>query len=323
MEIVLIHFLLGIVLFFIINWIGKHSYSIGYMEISMFVKTEEAPALNFLIRVLTPTVYIIIIAAILYALKLDKYVVNIYLINIYYIVFRLIFNLITERGLLLNWYRQALYWTAIILISFIVYEKLIKIKANILPDFSTIANELWIIILIFIFQITNSIRFSNDKTIKRKYSYIKSKYYKFFSQYGSLVKELTKNESLEALTYSIMLYEDFNRPRIVRKIENIVFRLTKKKRTLGIMQVQSENLLTDKESVILGTNKIMIACRRYLESIDYRENSYYEYDAIHKIISHYNGGEKYTKEVSSLYYMIKEKFYKSTNDTLMLNKNGL
>ncbi len=49
-DIVFIQFCLGIVLFFLINWIGKHSYSIGYMQISIFVKTEEAPALNFLIR---------------------------------------------------------------------------------------------------------------------------------------------------------------------------------------------------------------------------------------------------------------------------------
>ena len=93
MDILLIQILLGIGLFFLINWIGKHSYSIGYMEISIFIKTEEAPALNFLIRVLTPIVYIIIVSTILYYFGLDKYVLNIFLVNIYYIVFRLFFNL--------------------------------------------------------------------------------------------------------------------------------------------------------------------------------------------------------------------------------------
>src|SRR5690606_14030432 len=160
MEIFLVQLSLGILLFFLINWIGKHSYSIGYMEISIFVKAEEAPALNFLIRVLTPLVYIIIVSAILYNFTLDKYVTNIYLVNIYYIVFRLIFNLATNRGKLLDWYRQALYWLSITVISFFAYEKLIKVKANILPDFTTIANELWIIVLIFVFQLANNLRFS-------------------------------------------------------------------------------------------------------------------------------------------------------------------
>lgn len=131
MDVVFIHIILGVLLFFIINWIGKYSYSIGYMEISIFVKTEEAPALNFLIRVLTPIVYIILISTILYNLKLDKYVVNIFFVNVYYILFRLVFNLITNRGILLNWYRQFLYWFSIIVISYYTYDKLIKIKANI------------------------------------------------------------------------------------------------------------------------------------------------------------------------------------------------
>ena len=166
MDILLIQIVLGIGLFFLINWIGKHSYSIGYMEISIFVKTEEAPALNFLIRVLTPIAYLIIVSATLYYFHLDKYVWNIYLVNIYYIIFRLLFNLMTNRGLLLNWYRQFLYWAAIIIISFYLYEKLIKVKTNILPDFTTVANELWIIILVFIFQIANNLRFSPLRIIR-------------------------------------------------------------------------------------------------------------------------------------------------------------
>lgn len=108
--------------FFLINWIGKHSYSIGYMEISIFVKTEEAPALNFLIRVLTPIVYIIIVSTTLYHFGLDKFVCNVYLVNIYYILFRLIFNLATNRRLLLNLYRQFLYWIAIVVISLYLWK---------------------------------------------------------------------------------------------------------------------------------------------------------------------------------------------------------
>jgi hypothetical protein len=76
-EIILVQILLGITLFFTINWIGKHSYAIGYMEISMFLRTEEAPALNFLIRVLTPIVFIIIVSALFYSFNLDVFVIPI------------------------------------------------------------------------------------------------------------------------------------------------------------------------------------------------------------------------------------------------------
>jgi hypothetical protein len=321
MEILLVHIILGVGLFFLINWIGKHSYSIGYMEISIFVKTEEAPALNFLIRVLTPIVYIIIVSTSLYYFGLDKFVWNIYLVNIYYIIFRLIFNLVTNRGLLLNWYRQLLYWTAIIVISYFTYEKLIKVKANILPDFTTVANELWIIILIFIFQVANNLRFSQEATQKRKDNYLKSRYHYFKKFYGQLIKDLTNNEILESIVYAIIIYEDFNRPKIARQVENLKFKLTKKPHTLGVMQVRSDKLISDLESVKLGTKKIVNAYKNYLKKPSEKSSDYFDWYAINYIISDYNDGASYIAEVNELADIIKNTFYKNTNDILNPNSN--
>ena len=323
MDILLIQILLGIGLFFLINWIRKHSYSIGYMEISMFVKTEEAPALNFLIRVLTPVVYIIIVSTILYYFGLDKYVWNIFFVNIYYIIFRLIFNLLTNRGLLLNWYRQFLYWGAIVVISYFTYDKLIKEKANILPDFTTVANELWIIILIFVFQVTNNIRLSKDGTVKRKQKYLKSRLNYFRKLYGNKIREITQNEVLEAITYAILIYEDFNRPKLARVIENIKFILTQKPHTLGVMQVSTTKFLTDNESVILGTTKIVAAYKLYLQKTSEENEEYYEWSVMSQIIGDYNTGTSYGYEVTELAQTIKDEFYKGTNDTLDRKKNGL
>lgn len=323
MDILVIQIFLGIGLFFLINWIGKHSYSIGYMEISIFVKTEEAPALNFLIRVLTPVVYIIIVSTILYYFGLDKYVWNIFLVNVYYIVFRLLFNLLTNRGLLLNWYRQFLYWGAIVVISYFTYYKIIKVKTNILPDFTTVANELWIIILIFVFQVTNNIRLSQDGTVKRKQNYLKTRHNYFKNLYGKKIKEITQNEVLEAITYAILIYEDFNRPKLVRIIENIRFRITKKPHTLGVMQVMTSQLLTDNESVVLGTTKIVDSYKLYLQKSAEENYGYYEWSAMSEIIGGYNTGISYGDEVTELAQTIKEEFYKETSDTLDRKKNGL
>jgi hypothetical protein len=323
MDIFLIQILLGIALFFLINWIGKHSYSIGYMEISIFVKTEEAPALNFLIRVLTPVVYIVIVSTVLYYFGLDKYVWNIFLVNIYYILFRLLFNLLTNRGLLLNWYRQFLYWSAIVVISYFTYDKIIKVKTNILPDFTTVANELWIIILIFVFQVANNIRLSQDGTVKRKQNYLRTRYKYFKNLYGKKIAEITQNEVLEVITYAILIYEDFNRPKLARVIEDIKFRITKKPHTLGVMQVSSTKLLTDTESVILGTTKILDAYNLYLKKTGEENEEYYEWSVIDQIIGDYNTGTSYGNEVTELAQTIKEQFYKRTNNTHDNKKNGL
>lgn len=319
-DIIVVQFTFSVFLFFLINWIGKHSYSIGYMEISLFVKDEEAPALNFLLRVLTPVVYIIIVSTILYHFGMDKMVNKIYLINIYYLLFRLVFNLATGRGLLLNWYKQLLYWVSIIGLSYLTYDKLISVKANILPDFTTVANELWIIILLFIFQIANNVRTSQDGTVKRKSNYLENRYRYFQSKYGEAIKEMTANDKLEAVVYAILIYETFNRPRVARWIENILSRLSKKKRTLGVMQVKSAKPLSDYQSVVKGTEKVVKAYKKMVQEIkgspdEYKRHSNYcEWTIMGGIISDYNGGDSYAREVEKLANLILHKFYEGTND---------
>lgn len=255
-EIHLLHFTLGVVLFFIINWIGRHSYSVGYMQISMFLKVEEAPAFNFIFRIISPIVYIFIVSAFLYKVGLDKYVTNIYFISIYYVLFRLVFNLITNRRLLMNWYRQILYWISISTISYYAFVEIIHKKENILPDFETVSNELWIIIMIFLFHTFNQIRISSDKTIKRKENYLENRYMYFKNKYNTKISEEIKNDKLKAIIYGIIIYEDFNRPRVVRMIENVSFKFTKRKHSLGVMQVQTKKYINDLESIKLGIDKV-------------------------------------------------------------------
>ena len=169
----------------------------------MFLKVEEAPAFNFLFRIISPIVYLFIVSTILYKIRLDRFVTNIYFISIYYILFRLAFNLIINRGLLMNWYRQFLYWISIISISYFAYTEIIYKKENILPDFETVSNELWIIILIFIFHTLNQIRFSSDKTIQRKENYLKSRLSNFKEKYDDLVNEKISNDKLKSIAFAI------------------------------------------------------------------------------------------------------------------------
>ena len=309
-EVHIVHFALGVLLFFIINWIGKHSYSVGYMEISMFLKVEEAPAFNFLYRIISPIVYLFIVSAIFYKIGLSKYVTDIYFVSIYYILFRLAFNLLTNRGLLMNWFRQFLYWISIITISYYSYTEIIYKKENILPDFTTIANELWIIILIFLFQTLNRLRFSSEKTSQRKESYLKNRLEHFKRKYGKLVDSKTKNDKLKSIAYAIMIYEDFNRPKVARLIENLRFLITKKRHSLGVLQVQTDKFINDRESVELGLNKLNKIYKEQLKErgLDKEENISIllpdawtnEWSMESKIISNYNKDNSYLHEVKTL-----------------------
>ena len=92
----------------------------------------------------------------------------------------------------------------------------------------------------FVYSILNKVEISRDGTIKRKNKYIISRYTTFKKKYDTIIKEFFHNDFYEALTYSIMIYEDFNRPRVVRWIEYLRFWITRKPHTLGIMQVTTD-----------------------------------------------------------------------------------
>ena len=55
---VIIYPILAIALFFISNWLGKHSYSLGYHKIDFIVDREDSAAFNFSLKVLTPAIFI-------------------------------------------------------------------------------------------------------------------------------------------------------------------------------------------------------------------------------------------------------------------------
>lgn len=310
-DVVLVHLGLATALFFLLNWIGKHSYSIGYMEISMFLKAEEAPAFNFIFRVLGPVVFLFIVSAVLYGMQLDRYVDRIYLVSFYYVAIRLLFNIATNRARLLNWVRQGLYWTGILSLSYLSYEKVISTKTNILPDFSTIANELWIIILIFLFQTMNQLRFSDERTQRRKADYLKSRLRLFQSKYGEDVTAKVTNPKLRALVYAIIIYEDFNRPKLARALENWVFRVRNKPMSLGVMQVRTKEFITDAQSVSLGITKILLAYQHSMDRIEadlsatppsrhYYSVEYLDSCIAHDILKDYNPDDTYISEVSTL-----------------------
>ncbi len=318
LDTTVIQILMGVVLFFLINILGKRSNYMGYMQISLFAKTSEAPAFNLLFRVLTPLVYIIIITTIFFKIGFDKYTVNIYMVNIYYIIFRWTFNLIMGRGRLLNWLEQFIHFIVISTLSFIEYRWLIKEKANILPDLSTISNELWIIIVLFLYSILNRLELGRGKTEYRKKRYQKHYLQKYMSRFDGIIRKRTTNRKLISLIYAIMLYEGFNRPKIYRKIENAIFSLGIVK-TTGIMQVKSNSALSDNESVKAAIKKINAKLPILIEEVKseqskYRSSltayggmlnedqlaAYFDRSLEDKILSAYNPGWEYSSEVKEI-----------------------
>jgi len=262
----LIHFSLALFLFIIQNWIGDRAYSKGYIRFSLLDEKDEAHSLNFVIKVFGPIVYLILIVAALQYLKIESYNKDIINVIYYYLFFRLFVIFLYERLRIVNWVRIISYYLTILLVANIVYDKFINSVGDLLPDFSQLKNEIWLLIIVFVYQLGNGITESLPENelqeqsraflpeLKpRKRKYILRKYKQFVNKYGAQIKNNPiQNPNINIVIYSILIYENFNRPRFIRFLERIWVRIVKRKVSQGIMQIGSSIPITDEQSIVLG-----------------------------------------------------------------------
>ena len=143
-------------MFFIVNWLGKQSTSLGYIHLSVFARDDPAPAFNFIFRVLSPVVYLLLVSAALYALHLDRFVENIFFIVLYYFGIRLLFNVASERWRLLNWISLGPQIVVTLVLSALSYSYLIRERNVLFPNLETIGKQVWLAIAVLFVCIVQS-----------------------------------------------------------------------------------------------------------------------------------------------------------------------
>ena len=137
---------------------------------------------------------------------------------------------------------------------------------------------------------------------KRKEKYIFSRYKQFKIKYGRIVSANSECLVDECLIYAIMIVENYNRSPFIRQIEKIKFLLTKKKMSLGIMQVKTVSMITNEQSVEIASK--MIVSYRKIICIEDGYDFYPSWFA-RKVANKYNGGnDKYNDEVGVIFEQI-------------------
>lgn len=298
-----IYFLLAIVLLYIQNWIGSKSYSKGYVKFSLLDEKDEALSLNFMIKAAGPTVFLIITAALIQYFCLQLNINQVIWIIYFYLFFRVIVIYLFDRARIVNWVRMLVHYTAILAFATIIQNKFISKLDVLLPDFSEIKNEIWLLILVFLYQVGNSQMGlpapSTDQEkelaylpelIPRKRKYIQRMFTKLKNKHGNLISSLSSNEvEFEVVVFSILIFENFNRPPFIRWLERLWLKISGKEATLGIMQTKSRKPITDEESIQIGVSSLK---KEYdeLKSIE-------QYSIFGNVIKHHSPDRKYIRQV--------------------------
>lgn len=279
---------LASILFFLVNWVGKHAVDFGYTSTTLFEESTESIALNFFLRAISPAVFIIGISAALVYCARAEWRLGIHHVAVYYYLLRASAICLLNRQHLISWTKFALHSGAGIVFAFIAYRQLILPNRSLLPNLEAAGNELWLAIFAFLYAVANKIELSTGPGARRRNQFVRRHYRVAVERYGALIDRKIADQRLKLLTYAVLIYEDYARPPAVRELERLMF--WKSRRTTGVMQVAADHALSDQQSVIQGTGILLAAWQKTAVEVSL-------YDRMAAAIVAYNADDDYVSHV--------------------------
>lgn len=201
---------------------------------------------NMLNKIVFPTIYTIIVAALIPSVK-D----NIFLIVVFEIFLRnfYISNFSHKSNNIVKFLIETI---LSVVLSLFVYNNFIAQVSNVLPNPENIKPFLWFLIVIYVYNLCKPQLSKVNNIIPNKNEIDKEntimQYAKYKNKFHKVIK--TKNKLIINLVYSIMIYNGTTRPSIYRKAMELKGMLTTQEVPYGIMQFKSKEKLSDNESIV-------------------------------------------------------------------------
>ena len=256
-----------------------------------YFNNKENRRLN---QILIPSIYIILISALLPSIK-----ENIFLIVIFEIFIRNFYvTNITNRQVETSVFTFIIESILSIALSLFTYNYFINQVATVIPNPEEIKGFIWFLIILYIanlYKVNSQNKVVKEKTqnIKRKKEKTIMQYAKFKNMYSQIVN--SSEDMINNLTYATMIYEDYKTPKFYRNINSYIGAVTKKETKYGIMQIPSYTRLSDEESI-----------RRVIEKFESKkkESKLKDNELLNELLNNYSEDSK--KDIISIYNEILE-----------------
>ena len=209
------------------------------------INKKENGTLN---KIIFPSIYIIIIAALLPSVK-----ENIFLIVVFEIFIRNFYvtNFTSRAQQTFKFILESL---ASVAISLFTYNSFISKTSTVLPTPESIKPFLWFLIIIYLYNLSKQEINKLNKIIPNKKEIttenIIMQYAKNKNKYHNLIN--SNNKTINNLVYSIIIYNSVNKPFINRKINELSSNFRNEYIPFGIMQYPSKEKITNEESILLS-----------------------------------------------------------------------
>ena len=204
-------------------------------------------------------VFNIIVSGLLFRYSI-RYTDNIFLVFVFVMLTDIIYNTyIVDRDFFDNDSGGIYYYIGLVITGFIINQEFINKVNNVFLSGNEFRLVLWLLIIVYFYNL-----FKNEKIFHRKDSNEKkvmsvnnilNNYAKFkYTYYDDCDHD---NKVISNILYAIMIYEDNNKNKVRRNIDNYMFKINGKKNKLGIMQVESKKFISDSESIDIAYKKVL------------------------------------------------------------------
>lgn len=345
---IVMNFILAVILFFTNGLIGSllSKYSFFDYEPLLYggqnTDNSRMGVTNFSLKVIHPIIFMAVVATILQGiLETDAipWIKTLWLLCPLYWLVQYIYAVIRNRTKFhlahverFNFVISFVFFeTIFLLIVLLVTEEGKKTVPYIFIPLDELRNAIWYAIIAFvvkdIWEIFKSHYIQSREMVNERIEYVlKNRYYELSKKYGNKVDESIRNvfcdsicnidfeRHISYLIFAIMIYEDYNRSKNFREIENALHKIVRGTMSVGIMQVQSKVPLNDNQSIekaceLLGNEIDKQVLEVYRQNPDQQDpdclTSLFSWK-IEEIIRAYNGKRLYCEEVKNLYLSIEE-----------------
>lgn len=308
-------------LFLLNGQLGKLQYGISeplfeYGRFTFESSDEQSFSGNFFQKIVNPAVYLAAIAASVQYFLPAPYIESLWLLIPLFWAFRLLYMIWRNVFIFLNLKYEIFAFIFSLLLGegvlFCIILPVFHQDESIWISPTALRDALWYAILAYIAKTLWEIMrkaFCDENLYpnERQRNIVINRYNKFSKKYGDYIQETVSQasgdtlapelqEQVILLAYAIMIYEDYCRPYIMRIAECIVkiAFLRHRPMSLGIMQVRTDKLICDNESIELA---IPIIINPFLADADV---------SLYTAIFQYNPSHEYVTEVSAIYDMLTE-----------------
>lgn len=248
----LIYIVLGIILFIIID----------YIDIKYKINRREWLILSI--------IFMLVFAGILVRLGIN-YTSDIFLVFVFMMLTDIFYNsYILEQDFFSKEDKNIYYYILLIIIGFIINQEFINRVEEVFLTGEDLRLIIWLLVIIYLYKfsisknilstnIKESTKFISKDSILISYVKLKEKYYEECNY---------DNKDISNIIYSIMIYENKKRSKLLRKIDNFNYKINGGIKKLGIMQVESKKFITDSESINITYKKITKLYDRYNKKKD-------------------------------------------------------